>query len=178
MDREEGRWSRGIIFFIIITMARDGPIYGNQVANLIYERTNGAWKPSAGSIYPALDRLARRGLIQRYDENGKVMYKLTEKGSSLLKRIGERHSENSPMAKFMGKMWMDVLGPEEKARFLTNSVQNMVSSLNADLKNIRSGLENEKQYEIFLMTFELELEKALKLISDARSELVENQEVK
>lgn len=177
MESEEGRWSRGIVFFIILTMARDGPIYGNQVANLIYERTNGAWKPSAGSIYPALDRLARRGLIERYEEGGKVMYKLTDKGLSLIKKIGEGHLDNSPMMKFMGKLWMDVMNPEAKARFLLNSIQNVGSSLETNLKNIHSGFRNEKEYEVFLMTFELELERLTKILLDARKELLQSKEV-
>ena len=82
MEPGEGRWNRGIIFFIILSMVKDGPIYGNQVANWISERTDGAWKPSAGSIYPALERLKHRGLIERYEDNGKVMYRITEKDYS------------------------------------------------------------------------------------------------
>jgi DNA-binding PadR family transcriptional regulator len=178
METGEDRWSKGIIFFIIMTMARDGPIYGNQVVNLIYERTNGAWKPSAGSVYPALDRLTKKGFIKRYDDDGKVMYKITEKGSTFVKRIGERHINNSPMLKFMGKMWMDVLSPEDKARFLLNSIQNIVISLDGGLKYIHSGLENEKQFEVFLMSCEIEFEKGLKILADARKELTENKEVK
>ena len=178
MEAGEDRWSRGIIFFIIITMARDGPIYGNQVANLINEKTNGAWKPSAGSIYPALNRLTRRGLIERYDEKGKAMYKLTEKGSSLVKKIGERHLDSSPMAKFMGKMWMDAMNPENKARFMLSSMQNLGSSLEDNLKSIRTVFKNEKEYEVFLMNLELEIEKAHKILLDAKKELLETRGMK
>ena len=106
-------------------MARDGPIYGNQVANLINEKTNGAWKPSAGSIYPALNRLTRRGLIERYDESGKAMYKLTEKGSSLVKKIGERHLDSSPMAKLVFSLirfatWFPYIGPSQCSCLVQN----------------------------------------------------------
>lgn len=178
MERGEGRWSKGVIFFIIMTLAQEAPIYGNQVANIIYERTNGAWKPSPGSVYPALERLTRRELIERYNENGKVMYKITGKGLEFVKKIGERHMNSSPMLKFMGKMWMDALGPEDKAKFILNSVQNMVTSLEVNLENIHNGFGNEKQFRLFLMSFEVELEKALRIISDAKEKSTEKEEVK
>ncbi|MCL6003553.1 MAG: helix-turn-helix transcriptional regulator [Thermoplasmatales archaeon] len=177
MEPAEDRWNRGIIFFIILTMAKDGPIYGNQVSNLISERTEGAWKPSAGSIYPALERLKHRGLIERYEEGGKVMYRITEKGSAFVSKIRERHFERSPISKFMGKLWMDVMSPEERTRFILSSAQHTADSLEENLKNIRTGLENSRQYEVFLMTYELELEKTLKILRDARKELKGNQEV-
>ncbi len=177
MEPAEDRWNRGIIFFIILTMAKDGPIYGNQVSNLISERTEGAWKPSAGSIYPALERLKHRGLIERYEEGGKVMYRITEKGSAFVSKIRERHFERSPISKFMGKLWMDVMSPEERTRFILSSAQHTADSLEENLKNIRTGLENSRQYEVFLMTYELELEKTLKILRDARKELKGDQEV-
>jgi len=178
VETGENRWSKGIIFFIIMTMAREGPIYGNKIVNLIYERTNGAWKPSVGSVYPALDLLTKKGFITRYKEDGKVMYKITGKGSGFVKRIGKKHINNSPMLKFMGKIWMDALSPEDKASFLLNSFKNIVASLEGELKYIQSGLENKKQFEVFLMSCEIELERGLKVLAEARKELIENEEVK
>ena len=178
MEPGEGRWNRGIIFFIILSMAKDGPIYGNQVANWISERTDGAWKPGAGSIYPALERLKHRGLIERYEDNGKVMYRMTEKGSNFIAKIKSRHLERSPMAKFMGKLWMDAQNPEERMRFILTSAQRASESLEENLKNIREGTEDQKQFEIFLMSYELELEKTLKTLRDARNKLADSQVVK
>lgn len=178
MEPGEGRWNRGILFFIILSMAKDGPVYGNQVANWISERTDGAWKPSAGSIYPALERLKHRGFIERYEEDGKVMYKITDKGSNFIAKIKSRHMERSPMAKFMGKVWMDAQNPEERMRYILSSAQHTAESLDENLKSIREGLENPKQFEVFLMSYELELEKTLKTLRDARKELGAIKEVK
>lgn len=174
----EGRWNRGIISFIIMTMAKRGPIYGNQVANLIAERTEGSWKPSAGSIYPALERLSRWKLIERYEEGGKVMYRITEKGSAMLSKYEKRHFQNSPMAKFMGNLWMGGLNPEERTRFIISSARHTADSLEENLRSIREDFGTLKEYEVFLMTYELELERTLKIIKDAMKELTENKEVK
>ncbi|MEM0155334.1 MAG: PadR family transcriptional regulator [Thermoplasmataceae archaeon] len=178
MERGESRWNRGTIFFIILTMARDGPVYGNQIANLISERTDGTWKPSPGSIYPALKRLEHRGFIEKQEENGRVMYSITEKGISLISKIKDRHFERSPMAKLMGKLWIDMLNPEEMTRFIISSAKHMNAYLDTNLKNISENIGNLKEYEVFLMSYELELERALKILKDARKELTENQEAK
>ncbi|MEM3534615.1 MAG: PadR family transcriptional regulator, partial [Thermoplasmatales archaeon] len=77
---------------------------------MISEKTGGAWKPGAGSIYPALDRLRKRGFVERYEEGGKVMYKITEKGQALISKIKERHFEQSPISKYMGRLWMETMG--------------------------------------------------------------------
>lgn len=161
---------------IILTMAKDGPIYGNQVANLIAERTEGTWKPSPGSIYPALKRLEHRGFIKKHEESGKVMYSITEKGTVLISKIKERHFERLPVAKLMGRLWIDVLNPEEMTRFMLSSAKHMNAYLSTNLKSIKSNLESSKEYEVFLMSYELELEKALKVLKDARKELVEEKE--
>ncbi|MEL9914580.1 MAG: PadR family transcriptional regulator [Thermoplasmatales archaeon] len=174
MDPENNRWNRGIIFFIILTMVKDGPIYGNQVANMISEKTGGAWKPGAGSIYPALDRLRKRGFVERYEEGGKVMYKITEKGQALISKIKERHFEQSPISKYMGRLWMETMGPEEKLRFLISSAQHINEFLSENLEGIMKNVENPKQYEAFLISLEVEAEKTIKIVNETRKKFLEN----
>ncbi|MEM0130048.1 MAG: PadR family transcriptional regulator [Thermoplasmatales archaeon] len=174
MDFENNRWNRGIIFFIILTMVKDGPIYGNQVANMISERTGGAWKPGAGSIYPALDRLRRKGIVERYEEGGKVMYRITEKGMALISKIKERHFEQSPISKYMGRLWMETMGSEEKLRFLISSAQHMNEFLSENLEGIMKSVENPKRYEAFMMSLEVEAEKTIKILDETRRKFLEN----
>src|SRR5690606_31356263 len=46
----------------------------------IAERSGGAWKPSAGSVYPTLQLLADEGLIAAEEQNGRQTYSLTGTG--------------------------------------------------------------------------------------------------
>ncbi|OWP56468.1 MAG: hypothetical protein B2I17_05195 [Thermoplasmatales archaeon B_DKE] len=173
MEPGERKLNRGIIFFIILIMAKDGPIYGSQVANKIYEKTDGTWKPSPGSIYPALKHLEHRGFIQKYDEDGKVMYSLTKKGSVFTSKITERHSERMHMFRMMGRLWTEMMSPDEMTKFIISSTKNVTSYLNENLEKIKASMETPKEYEVFLMSCEIELEKALKLVRNERKELVE-----
>ncbi|MEM0128342.1 MAG: helix-turn-helix transcriptional regulator [Thermoplasmatales archaeon] len=176
MDQGNDRWNRGILFFIILTMVKDGPIYGNQVSNMISEKTGGSWKPGAGSIYPALNRLKRRGMIERYEENGRAMYRITDKGQVMISKIRERHFEHSPISKFLSKLWMETMGPEEKMRFLVSSAQHMNEFLAENLDPIMEDVENPKEYEAFLMNLEVEIEKTLKMLGETRKKFFGKQE--
>ncbi|MGC8562316.1 MAG: PadR family transcriptional regulator [Thermoplasmata archaeon] len=178
MAPEEGKWNRGILFFIVLSMANEGPIYGNQVSNIINEKTEGAWKPSAGSIYPILHGMSRKGLIRKHEKDGKVMYEITDEGRNFVLKIRERHFERSPISRFMGKLWMDSMSPEERTRFILISAQHAADSLVENLKSIKQGIQNQKQYEAFLLSYELELERTLKILRDEREKLVQVQEVK
>jgi DNA-binding PadR family transcriptional regulator len=47
----------------------------------IEERSGGAWRPSPGAVYPALQQLADEGLIETEEpEGGRRSYRLTEDG--------------------------------------------------------------------------------------------------
>ena len=51
------------------------------------ELTGGAWHPGSGSIYPALENLKRRGLVEGSSkgQRSKQVYTITDKGTEALK---------------------------------------------------------------------------------------------
>lgn len=55
-------------------------MHGYQIISEIEQRSNGAWKPSAGSVYPTLQMLADEGLITAEESGGRKTYSLTESG--------------------------------------------------------------------------------------------------
>ena len=57
-------------------------MHGYELIAALDERTGGRWKPSPGSIDPALARLEHRGLIVETDDSddGKRRYELTDAG--------------------------------------------------------------------------------------------------
>ena len=58
-------------------------MHGYQLIQEIEERSNGAWKPSPGSVYPTLQLLADEGLISVEESSGRKTYSLTEAGRVL-----------------------------------------------------------------------------------------------
>jgi DNA-binding PadR family transcriptional regulator len=65
---------------ILDVLAEGGQWNGYQLIQVIAERTQGVWRPSAGSVYPALQQLEDEGLIAPEGEGRRRMYTLTDEG--------------------------------------------------------------------------------------------------
>ncbi len=55
-------------------------MHGYEMITEVEERSGGAWRPSAGSIYPMLQLLEDEGLIEGTEAEGKRRFELTEAG--------------------------------------------------------------------------------------------------
>lgn len=55
-------------------------INGYQVIQQISERSDGAWRPSPGSVYPTIQQLHDEGLLETDDERGRKTLGLTAEG--------------------------------------------------------------------------------------------------
>lgn len=75
-----GRMGRGDIRTAILAALTDAPMHGYQIIQAIETRTNGAWKPSPGSIYPTLQLLSDEGLVTAEQDGERKVYSLTDAG--------------------------------------------------------------------------------------------------
>lgn len=76
---------RGLRYMILKILASRSPLTGSQIAEEIERVTWGFWRPSPGSIYPALAQLEAEGLIHVAKVEGpRKYYELTEEGKRLL----------------------------------------------------------------------------------------------
>src|SRR6201996_797717 len=71
---------RGDVRAAVLALLADRPMRGYEMIKEIEERTDGAWTPSAGSIYPTLQMLEDEGLIRGEESDGKRRFSLTETG--------------------------------------------------------------------------------------------------
>src|SRR5581483_835562 len=74
------RMRRGDVRAAILVLLEEAPRNGYQVMQEIEQRSGGAWRPSPGSVYPALQLLADEGLIGGQPRDGGTVYELTEAG--------------------------------------------------------------------------------------------------
>jgi DNA-binding PadR family transcriptional regulator len=74
----------------ILALLIEGPRSGYQIMSDIEERSRGAWRPSPGSVYPALQLLADEGLIIGDEAGGRRTYRLTEAGQEYVAANPER----------------------------------------------------------------------------------------
>ena len=56
----------------------------------VEERSEGAWNPSPGSVYPALAQLEDEGLIATEEREGRKLYTVTDAGRKVVEERGEQ----------------------------------------------------------------------------------------
>jgi DNA-binding PadR family transcriptional regulator len=76
-----GRARRGDVRAAALALLAEQPMNGYQIIQEIGERSGGVWRPSPGSIYPALQQLEDEGLIRaEAADGGRRAYQLTDEG--------------------------------------------------------------------------------------------------
>jgi DNA-binding PadR family transcriptional regulator len=81
---------RGDVRTALLLLLAEEPRNGYQLMQEIEQRSGGAWRPSAGSIYPAIQLLEDEGLVRAEDDGGRTLLHLTDAGRRL---VDERDTE-------------------------------------------------------------------------------------
>jgi DNA-binding PadR family transcriptional regulator len=74
------RVRRGDVRAAALSLLGEGPRNGYQIIQEIAERSQGIWRPSPGSVYPALQQLEDEGLVIAEESGGSRTYRLTGEG--------------------------------------------------------------------------------------------------
>jgi Fe2+ or Zn2+ uptake regulation protein len=61
---------RGDVRVATLALLAEQPLHGYQIIQQITERSGGAWRPSPGSVYPALQLLEDQRLVQSDQAEG------------------------------------------------------------------------------------------------------------
>jgi DNA-binding PadR family transcriptional regulator len=72
----------------ILALLSERPMHGYEMIQEIESRTNGLWRPSAGSIYPTLSLLEDEGLVEGDESAGKRQFSLTDAGRAEAEGLG------------------------------------------------------------------------------------------
>jgi DNA-binding PadR family transcriptional regulator len=79
--RGRGRKARrGDIRTAALLLLAEEPRNGYQIMQEVEERSDGVWRPSPGSVYPALAQLEDEGLIRPEEAEGGRLFALTDAG--------------------------------------------------------------------------------------------------
>jgi DNA-binding PadR family transcriptional regulator len=88
--RGRGRKARrGDIRTAALLLLNEEPRNGYQIMQEVQERSDGVWRPSPGSTYPALQQLEDEGLIRAQELDGRKLFELTDAGREYVKERGE-----------------------------------------------------------------------------------------
>ncbi|GAA0432673.1 transcriptional regulator [Acrocarpospora corrugata] len=74
------RVKRGDVRQALLRLLHEEARNGYQMIEEISRRSNGIWRPSPGSVYPALQQLEDEGLVRAEESGGSRTYRLTDEG--------------------------------------------------------------------------------------------------
>ena len=96
------RARRGDVRAALLVLLAEEPRNGYGLMQEIEARSNGAWRPSPGSVYPALSQLEDEGLVRALQSGGRKLFDLTGEGRTY---VAEHADE-------LGTPWEEVGGGE------------------------------------------------------------------
>jgi DNA-binding PadR family transcriptional regulator len=80
---------RGDIRTAALLLLAEEPRNGYQIMQELEQRTEGVWRPSPGSVYPALSQLEDEGLIRTEQVDSRKLFAITDQGRDLLAERGD-----------------------------------------------------------------------------------------
>ncbi|PZF92560.1 PadR family transcriptional regulator [Micromonospora deserti] len=117
-------FSHGRLRLYLLKLLDDGPKHGYELIRLLEDRFLGLYAPSAGTIYPRLQRLEVEGLVTHTAAGGRKVYEITEAGrAELRQRAGE-----------LAALESDITASVEDLSSLAGEIQNEVRGSVRDLK--------------------------------------------
>jgi DNA-binding PadR family transcriptional regulator len=87
--RGGGRMRRGEIRWAVLAALVDGPGHGYEIMQRLEDKSDNAWRPSPGSVYPTLQMLEDEGLVRSSERDGKRVFALTDVGRAESERRTE-----------------------------------------------------------------------------------------
>jgi DNA-binding PadR family transcriptional regulator len=92
--RRMGRARRGDVRTAVLLLLGEEARNGYQLMQEIEKRSGGMWRPSPGSIYPALAQLEDEGLVRAEERDGGRVFSLTDAGGTYVEE--RRETRGSP----------------------------------------------------------------------------------
>ena len=71
-------------------------MHGYELITELEARSSGRWRPSAGSIYPALARLEEQGLVAAEERNERKVFSLTARGREARGALDDGGADATP----------------------------------------------------------------------------------
>jgi DNA-binding PadR family transcriptional regulator len=119
---------RGLLAYYILHSISRKPTHGYEILQDIESKTEGAWRPGAGSVYPILKKFFAEGYIKSSSTKKRVptaqrVYEITPKGEECLRQFNEKISEVGRNWGSMRRIFMEFIKPEHLNKFLVDGTR-------------------------------------------------------
>ena len=137
---------RGLLhFYALMSIARK-PMRGYDLIREIEAKTEGAWRPGPGAVYPVLRKLEREGYVsaKKGPREGptQVRYEITSAGLNHIADAKKMMRTSTERMRLMSSLFLDLMESDDLVRFVLNSfdlqsqlVRMIIESENGRLSN-------------------------------------------
>jgi len=165
---------KGLLRHYILHKIAQKPVHGYEVIQDIESRTEGAWRPGAGSLYPILKKLQSEGLIKAEEgsreEATRRVYHITPRGVQSLAESKEMFTNFQHRWSFMRKIFIELIDPENVATFFVDN-SNRQFQLAREILESKASKIPEGDTEYMLKEYVLGLERQLSWANGMISEM-------
>jgi len=140
------------------------PAHGYDLLQEIESKTEGVWRPGAGSIYPILKDLVRGGYI-RAESHKKARkqqntYNITPQGRALLQRSSDMFMKTGQNWGAMRSILMELVDPKNIPTMFTHMTAGQFAFLRGILESKKDKIP-PKEVRFMLKEYALNLERQL-----------------
>jgi DNA-binding PadR family transcriptional regulator len=155
---------RGLLIHYILFKIASKPSHGYELLQDIEEKTQGAWRPGAGSVYPLLKKLVSSGYIQsessRRVNTAQHVYHITPKGKKHVEEARKIFSNANQRWGFMARIFTDMISPKDLSRFCIDGSRMQFDVAREAIESKIEGI-SPSEAEFMLKEYTLNLQRQL-----------------
>jgi DNA-binding PadR family transcriptional regulator len=155
---------RGLLhFYALLSIARK-PMRGYDLMKEVEIKTEGAWRPGPGAVYPMLQKLAKQGFITaKKKAPGRpthVLYEITPAGLQNIENAKDTMKSSTERWNLMSALFIDLMEPDDLVRFVLGSFGLQIELVHMIIESRRSRLSEQDKLFV-LRQYRLNLEREL-----------------
>src|SRR5256714_9947655 len=155
---------KGLLRYYILHKIAQNPIHGYEIIQDIDSKTEGAWRPGAGSLYPILKKLVSEGLIKAEPEPSaeatRRAYQITPKEVESLSHAKEMFANFQQRFGSLRRLFIDLIDPENLATFFVDG-SNRQFQMAQEMLESKQDKISPADLEYVLKEYTLNLEKQM-----------------
>src|SRR5207245_2869732 len=155
---------KGLLRYYILHKIAQKPIHGYQIIQDIDSKTEGAWRPGAGSFSAILKKLVSEGLIKAEpepsDEATRRVYHITPKGVQSLGHAKEMFTNFQQRFGSLRRLFIELIDPENLATFFVDG-SNRQFQMAQEMLESKQNKISQADLEYILKEYTLNLERQM-----------------
>ncbi|HZY95066.1 MAG TPA: PadR family transcriptional regulator [Candidatus Bathyarchaeia archaeon] len=155
---------RGFLRQYLLKKISEKPVHGYDLLRDIETKTEGAWRPGAGSIYPILKELVREGLIKaeaaKKSGRSQLVYHVTQEGTRILEGSGDMLMHAGKNWEAMRSIMMELIEPRNLPTVFPHMVAGQFNFVR-QMMEMKKDKIPKREVEFMLKEYALNLERQL-----------------